>query len=131
MDDNVRYRVLKEIAGASGHSPADRAKTKIGKLLVHTRFCSQNAASPSKYKFNINPNTLSADYELWICGSSNLYYLIPISIMKQIYSDPEAYIDKRHPEIRVVSVDIEKHCVTYAKGGKKLNLSRFFRQRIT
>ena len=131
MDDDVRYRVLKEIAGAIGYSTADQAKFRIGKSLEHTRFCSQNAAAPSKYKFNINPNTLSADYELWICGSSNSYYLIPISIMKQIYSDPEAYVDKHHPEIRVVSVDIEKHCVAYAKGGKICDLSSFFQQRIT
>lgn len=63
---------------------------------------------PPYYKFNINPNTLSADYELWICGSAGVWYLVPIDLIGRIYSDPAAYPDHRHPEIRVVSLNTKR-----------------------
>ena len=83
--------------------------------------------APEKYKFNINPNTLSADYELWVCGSASVYYLIPISLMQCIYQNPNTYVDRMHPKIRMVSVDIDSHVVTYASGGVKSSLRGYLR----
>ena len=85
-----------------------------------------NNKSPNKYKFNINPNTLSADYELWICGSATSYYLMPIELMREIYNNPNTYIDSMHPEIRVVSVDVNSNNATFASGGVGCNLKKFF-----
>ena len=78
------------------------------------------------YKFNINHNTLSADFEVWICGSSDQYFLIPIDIIKQIYLYRGTYIDYHHPEIRVVSVNTQTSQATYARGGMKLDLTPYF-----
>jgi hypothetical protein len=94
--------------------------------VVHVRFCSQNSRAKEKFKFNINQNTLSADYEVWICGNSSVYFLIPISFLREIYNNPNTYEDRRHPGIKVVSVDIATHAVTYATGGVNANLSQYF-----
>ena len=106
--------------GLQGEAPLLRQEMQrflIGKSVVHVRYCSPNANAPGKFKFNINPNTLSADYELWVCGSAMVYYLMPISFMKGIYDTPNSYVDRRHPEILVVSVDTHAHTITYASGG--------------
>ena len=84
-----------------------------------------NIRAPEKYKFNINPNTLSADYELWVCGNASVYYLMPISLMQSIYQNSNTYVDRMHPEIRVVSVDIHTHMVAYASGGIKSCLKSY------
>jgi hypothetical protein len=127
LDANEEKRVvLQRIAGTSALMPAGQAKFRVRDTCIHARFCSENYSSPTKYSFNVNPNTLSADYELWICGDPDHYYLMPISLMRQIYDHPSAYVDHRHPKIRVVSVDIEKHCLTYARGGESLDLAPYF-----
>lgn len=113
---------LTKIAKGVAVTPAGNAKFRIGKSVVHVRFCSTNPNAPGKFKFNINPNTLSADYELWVCGSAATYYLIPTPFMRAIYDNPSAYVDRMHPEIRVVSVDAHAHTVTYASGGTSSSL---------
>jgi len=118
-----KEKVLAQISGNRFCSPCGRAKYSIDGRIIHVRFCSTDKQGSSHYKFNINPNTLVADYELWICGSSTAYYLIPITIIKTIYHDPEAYIDNYHPEIRVVSVRTDTDRVTYASGGKSIDLT--------
>ncbi len=106
------------------------SKFRVGSAIVHTRFCSVNARAPDKYKFNLNPNTLSADYELWVCGIAALYYLMPISFVRGIYQDPNAYNDRHHPGIKVVSVDAATHRVTYATGGVNASLSPYLRAQM-
>jgi hypothetical protein len=120
MSEQIKRQVLQHIASGSPVSSAGRAKYRIQNSVVHVRFCSTSARA--SYKFNINPNTLSANYELWICGSADIYYLMPIDFLRSIYENPSAYVDHHHPEIRVVSVDTEKHSVTFATGGQSQNL---------
>ena len=127
MSEKIKRAVLERAAGASPVSAAGRAKYRIHDNVVHVRFCSTSARAPSRYKFNINPNTLSADYELWICGSSDTYYLIPIDFIRSLYENPSAYVDYHHPKIRVVSVDADKHAVTFARGGQSKSLESYLR----
>lgn len=117
----IKEIVLNKISKGGKCTPNGKAKYSIGNKIVHVRYCSTG------YRFNINPNTLSANYEMWICGNENDYYLIPIEIIKKMYHDSDAYIDKNHTEIRVVSVDTFKNQVQYAKGGKKVDISPYFR----
>jgi hypothetical protein len=101
----------------------DREMYRCGENVIHARYCALGAG---KYKFNINPNTLKADYELWICGDADHWYLIPIKLVKQMYDHPNAYIDRHHPEIRVVGVDPDCHRATYARPSTKLDISPYF-----
>lgn len=122
MNTTVKNAALAKVANGATVASVGNAKVRIEKSVVHVRYCSRNPSVPGKFKFNINPNTLSADYELWVCGNVALYYLIPIAFMRDIYGNPDTYIDRMHPEIRVVSVDANAHRVTYASGGVSSSL---------
>jgi len=125
MNNVEKNTALEKIARGATVKTEGNAKVRIGKSVVHVRYCSPNTKAPGKFKFNINPNTLSADYELWVCGSATIYYLMPISVMRGIYENPNAYVDRRHPDIRVVSVDTHSHTVTFASGGVSHSLRGF------
>lgn len=125
--DDAKQSAVRRIAANQPVVPLGRAKFRVGTSTVHVRFCSENRTSPTKYKFNINPNTLSADYELWICGEESRYYFAPTAVMTQMYNHPDSYPDRLHPEITVVSVDTVDHRVTYARGGRSLDFSPYFR----
>jgi len=131
MSEEVKKKVFSRIAGLKSWFSAGRAKIRVGNDIIHVRFCSTNRRAPSRYKFNINPNTLSADYELWICGDPETYYLIPIDVMKKIYSDPNTYQDYLHIGIKVVAIDSDSHLVTYARGSKSLSLKPYLRSDLT
>jgi hypothetical protein len=103
------------------------AKIRIGKNIIHVRFCSTPRRRPTIYRFNINPNTLRADFELWICGDQKTYYLTPTQIIEDIYSDPDAYQDYHNEGIKVVAVYTDSNYVRYARGGKSLNLKPYLR----
>ena len=130
MKREIKEAVLTKISNGMPFISIGKSKFRIEDAVVHVRFCSTNVNAPEKYKFNINPNTLSADYELWICGNTENYYLMPIYLIREIYDNPSTYIDRRHPEIRVVSIDIERHTVTYAAGGVNKNLKPYLGVRI-
>ncbi len=81
MKEQVKSKVLAAVVG-NIHSP----KIGIAKFLsdhgiIHVRFCRTDEKSPATYKFNINRNTLSADFELWICGIADHWYLMPMKFI--------------------------------------------------
>lgn len=127
MSTAEKRAALAKVANGASVTPAGKAKARIGNSIVHVRFCSPNKNAPGKFKFKINPNTLSADYELWVCGSAHVYYLMPISFIQGIYDNPSTYVDYTHPKIRVVSVDARTHTATYAAGGVSSSLGRYLR----
>jgi len=130
MSESVKVSVLNAIAIGRSVTPLGHAKYRIAGWTVHVRFCSVNTKASAKFKFNLNPNTLSADYELWICGSPTRFYLMPRSTVLMMYEHPAAYIDRRHPEIRVVSLDVTDNAATFAAGGEKLDLRRFLNRTL-
>jgi hypothetical protein len=103
-----------------------KATYRVGLQVVHVRFCSTDRVRSSHYKSNVNPATLRSHHEVWICGDADTYYLLPLSVVQKIYDDPRTYIDRRHPKIRVLSVDTERHEAVYGAGGLRLDLKPFF-----
>ena len=130
MSAAEKKSALLAIANGSSISSLGKAKCRVGSSVVHVRFCSQNPRAAEKFKFNINPNTLSADYELWVCGSGSLYYLMPVAFVRGIYDDPTTYEDRHHPGIKVVSVDTTSHTVTYASGGVNASLRQYLGAKV-
>src|SRR5688500_4368875 len=98
----AKSAVLSRIGSGRPFPTAGRAKHRVGDAVVHVRFCSTSKTDPAKYKFNINPNTLTADFELWICGSAGHYYLLPATATLEIYAHPLGYQDSHHSGIRIV-----------------------------
>ena len=130
MSTIQKQAALKTLANGASIAPTGNAKFRVGNCIVHVRLCSRSARSPEKYKFNINHNTLSAEYELWICGSAQTYYLMPMSFLREIYDSPSTYEDRHHPGIKVVSVDTGMHSVQYARGGVSASLKPYHRARL-
>lgn len=129
--DLAKRAVLQALAVEQPVVGAGRSKVRIGGAVVHVRFCSANAAAPEKFKFNINPNSLAADFELWICGEESRYYLAPITVIHQMHRHPESYPDRHHPNITIVSLDASTHRVTYARGGEAMDFRPYFRRQLT
>jgi hypothetical protein len=121
----VKQSVVTTVAGSKNCVPSGVASYRIDGTVLHVRFCSKDQKDSGRYKFNINPNTLRADWECWICGDRSLHYLIPTEILRSLYDDPRAYVDSHHPAIRVVSVDAMRDEALYARGGKRLDLKQY------
>jgi len=121
---HIKKAVFHSIAPSATVRETGREMYRIRGSDVHARFC---ASGFGNYKFNINPNTLRADYELWICGSDAHWYLIPVGVIRQMYGHPAAYPDKHHAKIRVVTVNVNSHRVGYAARSITLDLTPYFR----
>lgn len=130
MSAAEKKSALLTVANESSVVSLGKAKYQVASSVVHIRFCSRNSRVAEKFKFNINSNTLSADYELWVCGSGSLYYLMPVSFVREIYDNPNTYEDRHHPGIKVVSVDTTSHTVTYASGGVNASLKQYLGARV-
>lgn len=120
----VKRSVFERIAPGQSVRRIGRELYEVAARTVHARFCALGAGG---YKFNINPNTLRAEYELWICDSSELWYLIPIYEIATMYRHPTAYPDYHHPDIRVLSVDAIRHRVKYAAPNVSLDVKPYLR----
>jgi hypothetical protein len=127
--DAAKSQVLNFLANGNAIQNLGKAKVRIGARSVHVRYRSNPKSGGVVWSFNANPNTLTADYELWICGSAEHYYLIPIAEIKEIYEDPAAYPDHRHPEIRVLEVDQGTHRCRYGSNRQK-DFAPYFRARF-
>lgn len=125
-NETIKVEVLRRVSAGERWFSAGKAKVKVGRFVLHVRYCSPDRSNSARYKFNINPNSLNADYELWICGDAGHYYLVPNTLIREMYDDPSAYPDQHHADVRVVSVHRGTHTVTYATGGKSADLSEFF-----
>ena len=124
--NEIKAIVLRKIAGALSIRQKPKAKWQIGSALVHVRFRSEPKSDGATYAFNINPNTLSAAFELWICGSADSFYLIPMSELRDIYNDPNGYRDYAHPEIRVADIQTRNHRCIYGRGNLSRDFGKFY-----
>jgi hypothetical protein len=129
QSEQIKRQVLDRIANGNRWSVAVRrgpAKYRIGNSIVHLRYCTNPKANGITYAFNINPNTLDADYEIWICSTSDKYYLIPMSVIQDIYNDPHGYIDSRSPTRRIININTQSHRCLYAHGGRTVNCRNYY-----
>lgn len=123
--DRIKRDVLTNVCGGVIPIRSGRAKYCFSGHTIHVRFCGFDPERPKLYKFGINPNSLTADYELWICGGASRFYLIPSSVVRKMYHDPSAYRDYHHIEIRAVSVDTEIHSAQYATNAKSIDIQEY------
>ncbi|GIV87345.1 MAG: hypothetical protein KatS3mg054_1374 [Chloroflexus sp.] len=133
LNDAVKEKVLKIIANGKPLTKAinkGREKWKIADKIIHVRFRTSPKTDGFSYSYNISPNTLEADYEVWICGSSHHFYLIPMFEIRAIYNDPEAYVDYQHPNLRVAEVNTINHRVLYGRNRKTMDFSRYFKAKL-
>jgi hypothetical protein len=120
MNEAIKLAVLGKVAPGVRWRRQGQTHYRSARGIVHARFKTRGP-----FSFNINPATLRADYELWICGNERSYYLLPVAVVREMYEHPDAYPDSRYPEIRVVSVDTDGHRAVFARGGESLDLRQY------
>jgi hypothetical protein len=121
----IKSAVLRRVAGKRAIVKRPYHSYDIGGTRVHVRFSSQRPSAPVTFGFNLNRASLSADFDLWICGSPAIFYLVPRDQIEEMYEHPDAYVDKWHHGIRSVSVHTDVDEVSFARVGRKLDLKRF------
>lgn len=129
-----KYRVLKEdvlsriAQGKQWKKVGEDRKEKwqVGDKIVHVKYRAR-LLYRGAYSYGINPNSLEADYEVWICGDTEKYYLIPTNVIKMIYNHPDAYPDNTHREIRVAHVHVGTHKCRYSPNGPIFDFSVYYR----
>jgi hypothetical protein len=127
----IKKDVAKFIGGQSAISLIGGESFKIGSHSVHFRYrTGPKSRSGRTFSYNVNPNTLRCDYEVWICGAPADYYLFPKRLMSDLYHDEDAYVDYRHPSIRVMEIDLETHALLFGRGGKRIDASSYFRKTL-
>ena len=130
MYDLIKEKVIHKIANGKPWEKAVRrgpSKWRIGTKIVHVRYRAKPiSAGGVTYSYNINPNTLASDFEVWICGSSDYYYLIPIRVIEAIYNHPAAYPDNTYPGITVADINIDNDQCRYARDGQTMGFSSYF-----
>lgn len=120
----AKFTVLSRIAAGASAQTLGRSMVRIGWWIVHVRFRSAaHTEGGTVYRFGLNPRTLTADLELWICGSADTYYLIPKTIVHRIYNDPSALPDHVHTEIRFAEINARTHKCLCGQH-KSIDLSR-------
>lgn len=129
-NEAIKEQVIQKIANGRVWSEArgqGQSKYRIDEKVIHVRYRSSPKSDGVTYAYNINPNTLSSDYELWICGNASIYYFIPISIIHEIYNDPGGYVDHTHPNLRVSDINTTNHNTLHSRlENSSKNLSPYF-----
>jgi hypothetical protein len=123
----VVLQVLESLSGPGVIHGRGKSHWAIGPYTIHARYRTKPKKDGFTFSFNINPNSLKSDFELWICADPQHYYLIPQQVVLEIYEHPEGYSDRHHPCIRVADIRTNDHRCTYARGGIAMSLSIYFR----
>jgi hypothetical protein len=120
--DIYRESVLEKIACGKGYMKVGKVTYKINGKLYHVRV---KTGQLTKYPFNINNATLAADFEVYVCGTDKLYYVIPVELVKRMHSDPSAMPDYTHPGLTVIDVHPSKEIIVYGTGGKSIKVNEY------
>ena len=124
MKSTDRYRnvVLEKIAGGRSYTKSGQVTYKIDGKHYHIKV---KTGQLTKYPFNINPTVLAADFEVYVCGTDLLYYLLPVDLIKEMHSDPSAMPDYRNPVYTVIEVCPGEDEIKYGTGGKSLKIAKY------
>ena len=120
--DRYRKAVLEKIAPHGGYTKNGRVTYKIDGKHYHIRV---DGGQLPKYRFNINPTVLAADYEVYVCGTDDLYYLIPVELIRKMNSDPTAWPDHRNPGYTDIDVYPGDDIIKYGRSGKTLKIGQY------
>jgi len=121
--EKIKRWVLSEVFGSESFKPVGIATYGHEGIRVHVRHTW--ATVRCRFWFDVNPNTVKADYELWICGMPSLWYLVPVSALVFMQGSPTAYRNTAREATTEVTVnEIEDTC-RFARNEKPLDVSAF------
>ncbi len=120
--DLYRDEVLKKLAKGKPFARLSQVTYDIDGNKFHIK---AKTGHSDDYPFNINNKVLEADYEVYVCGNSDLFYAIPIDIIKKMHSDADAMPDNRHPGYTIVHVRPNEDKIKYAAPSKSVNIKLY------
>jgi hypothetical protein len=124
--EKLKREVLQKLANGRTVEWLPKHKVRIDNYVVHTRCCTGSEKQRS-YSFGLNPNTLTANVELWICGSAERFYTIPTEVLHAIYLDGHTYPDRTHPKIRTVAIYLRTHECKYGRT-RSVNFAAYYQR---
>src|SRR5713226_2390949 len=113
--DTYRESALRRIAGGRATRKTGQVTYEIEGKRFHIKVKTGNLR---KYPFNINDAVLAADYEVYVCGTQDLYYMVPVELIRKMHTDPSAMPDYTHPGLTVVDIYPAENQIIYGTGGK-------------
>lgn len=119
--DKAREIVLNEISNGD-YTKIGQVTYRINEKLVHIK---GNSRRSNKYPFNINPAVLRADFEVYICGDENTFYVIPVHIIRMMYCDPDAMPDNYHSGYTIIDVHTDTNKIVFGTGGKGIDVTQY------
>lgn len=123
-DKAIKREVLDRVFNGKEYTHMKRkANVRFGAQLVHVRM---TKGRTTRFPFNINPTTLQADYEVWICGTAEAYFLLPARLIRKMYEHRNAYPDNWHSNYRVVTVDVRTRRAVFATPSRSKDLRPYF-----
>jgi hypothetical protein len=116
-NESVGEQTLLLVAEGMRWVRQDGTTYRVDADTIHVRYDSPATATGTSWPFDIGPTSLEADYDLWICGDPEDYYLIPNTIVRGMHSDsdPTAYPSLQHKDTIVANVDLVTDIITYGR----------------
>lgn len=133
VNEQIKRNVLNTISDGNGWQKVSghgRSKWSVQDKIVHVKFRARAKAGGTIYSFNISPSSLDADFEVWICGTAESFYLIPTIEIEAIYNTPGTYIDSWHPDLCVVDINLSDHRVKYSSVAAHKDFGPYFNQTL-
>jgi hypothetical protein len=120
--DQHREKVLAKIATGNNPRKIGGVSYDIAGKTFHIKVVT---GKKKKYPFNINDTVLKADYEVYVCGTSDLFFVVPISIVKMMHEDPNSMPDYTYPGYTVVDVHPMENKIIYGTKGKAIDIGMY------
>jgi hypothetical protein len=120
--DKYRESALQKIASGRVYLKIEKVTYEIEGKRFHIKVKTGNL---KKYPFNINDTVLAADYEVYVCGTQDLYYVVPVELIKQMHTEPSAMPDNTHPGLTIIDIYPAEDIIIYGTGGKSLSIVKF------
>lgn len=120
--DEYRELVLQRIAAGKAYKKIGKVTYNIDGKLYHVKV---KRGQLNKYPFNINNAVLAADFEVYVCATEELYYVIPVELVNKMHSDPSAMPDHRYPGLTILDVYPGEEKIRFGTGGKSLSIGKF------
>jgi hypothetical protein len=120
--ESCRQSVLSKLAGSKSTKKVGRVTHEIEGKRYHIKV---KSGSLGKYPFNINPTVLAADYEVYVCGTDQLYYVLPMGEIEKMHADGNAMPDNAYSGYTILDVYPANNRIIYGIGGKELDIAKY------
>lgn len=122
--EEIIYEVKNLVTNGKPYNEIGGNKLLFNNKVFHWRW-KGISSPPYRFPFGINNNSLDSDYEIWICASTDAFYVIPTNKIIEMYNHPNAYVDRMYPNIRALTAYTHTDKATYARPGIQMDIKPY------